>query len=124
VNAAPVSLLNTALPLALLAVLALLLPLGLVRRQTRSHVEVLVGLWAAAGLLLLAGAGVFAAVYAIEGGRVGAAFADAPLAAGWFFLKLSGYAALVWGPVLALVWLGLAQRVERYKGADRARDDE
>ncbi len=122
-NAAPISVLNTGLPLLLLGALALLLPFAMVRRDSRAHLEVAVGIWASAGLLLLAGAGVFAAVYAAEGARVGAALSDAPLATGWFFLKLSGYAALVWGPVLALAWLGLAQRVEKRKGADRARGD-
>ena len=51
---------------------------------------------------------------------VGAAFGDAPLATGLFFLRLSGTAAVAWVPVLLLTWLGLAQLVEKRKGRDKA----
>ena len=46
------------------------------------------------------------------------AFGQAPLASAWFFLRLSGFAALIWGPLLALAWFGMAQGVEKRKGED------
>ncbi len=122
IQSEPIGLWNTGFPLVLLGVLAVLFPRLLVRRGTRSQGEVFVAVWASAGLLLVAGAGVFAAVYGARGAPVGAAFGAAPLSASWFFLKLSGFAAMLWGPVLVLVWLGLAQGVEKRKGEDAARD--
>lgn len=119
----PISLLNTGVPLIVLGALAVLLPLMLVPRGTRKQWEVAVAIWGAAGLLLLAGGAVFAAVYAVEGIGVGAAFGEAPLATGWFFVRQSGLAAVAWVPVLLLTWFGLAQRVEKRKGEDRVRED-
>ena len=119
IQAEPIGLLNTGLPLVLLAGLAFVLPRLLVRTGTRSHWEVAVGVWASAGFLLLAGAGVFGVVYGLRGVGVTAALAEAPLATAWFFLRLSGFAAVVWVPVLGLVWLGMAQRVGRRKGGHR-----
>ncbi|MDF0600736.1 hypothetical protein P1J78_08340 [Psychromarinibacter sp. C21-152] len=110
------------MPLIVLAALAVILPLLLVPRGTRKHWEVAVAIWGAAGLLLLCGGVVFAVVYAAEGVGVGPAFGQAPLATGWFFVQLSGTAAVAWLPVLFLVWLGLAQRVEKRKGPDKARE--
>ncbi|WP_172299534.1 hypothetical protein [Pseudoruegeria sp. HB172150] len=121
IDAKPISFLNTGVPLILLGALAVLIPLLMVPRGTRSQVEVAVGIWASAGMLLLAGLAVFAVIYAVEGIGVWSAFGKAPLATGWFFLTLSGYAAVAWGPVLLLTWLGLAQRVEKRKGEDRAK---
>lgn len=121
IRAEPISLLNTGVPLAALGALAVLVPMLLVPGRVRSQVEVALGVWGAAGIVLLAGVAVFAGVYAAQGVGVGAAFGEAPLATGWFFLKLSGKAAVLWGPVLALAWLGLAMRVEKRKGEDRVR---
>ena len=118
----PISLLNTGLPLVLLGALAVLLPRLLVRRETRSHWEVLLALWASAGFLLLAGAAIFATVYAARGVGVISALSDAPLATTWFFLRLSGFAAVVWVPLLALVGLGMAQGVEKRRGEDGVRN--
>lgn len=117
----PISFLNTGLPLILLGALAVALPYVLVPRATRKHWEVAVAIWAAAGFLLLAGAFVFAAIYGWQGKPIGAAFAEAPLATLWFLLGVSGYAVVAWGPILLLVWFGLAQRVEKRKGEDGMR---
>ncbi len=119
----PINLWNTAFPLVLLGALAVIFPRLLVRRRTRSHWEVFVGIWAAAGLLLVAGAGVFAVIYGLRGAPVAEAFGAAPLSASWFFLRLSGFAALAWAPVLALVWFGMAQGVEKRKGEDKVRNE-
>ncbi len=114
----PISLLNTGLPLLVLALLAIALPVLLVPKSTMRHWEVAVAVWASAGFLLLAGAAVFGVIYGLGGVGVKTAFAEAPLATSWFFLKLSGYAAVAWVPVLGLTWLTLAQRVERRKGEE------
>ncbi len=116
----PIGFVNTGVPLALLAVLAVVLPWLLVRRGTRSHWEVGLSIWASAGFLLLAGAGVFALVYGWRGVEVGTALAAAPVATAWFFLRLTGFAAMLWVPVLALVWFGMAQGVEKRRGEERA----
>jgi len=118
----PIGWVNTGMPLVLLGLLAAGLPWLLAPGESRSHLQVAVAVWAAAGLVLLAGAVIFAAIYGARGVGVVAALAAAPLATGLFFLRLSGFAALVWGPVLMLAWLGLAQRVERRRGEDRARE--
>ncbi|MDJ0629273.1 MAG: hypothetical protein QNJ44_13525 [Rhodobacter sp.] len=118
----PIGLVNTGLPLVLLGALALVLPRLLMRRRTRSHWEVALAIWASAGFLLLAGAVVFAVIYGARGIGIGTALAEAPLATAWFFLRLSGFAAVVWMPLLALVWLGMAQAVERRKGEDSVRN--
>lgn len=117
----PIGWWNTGFPLLLLGALALGLPRWLVARATRSQREVALAVWASAGLLLVAGAIVFAAIYSARGVGVWAAFSAAPMASAWFFLRLSGFAALAWGPVLALVWLGMAQAVEKRRGEDVVR---
>lgn len=117
----PIGFVNTGLPLMLLGTLALVLPWVLVPPGTRSHGVVAAVIGICLGLLLLCGASVFAAIYAAGGVGVGAALVEAPLATTKFFLRLSGYAALIWGPLLALMWLGLAQRVEKRRGQDQVK---
>ncbi len=119
-----ISFVNTGLPLVILGALAALLPFALVPSGTRRHWQAAVGVWGTAGIVLLAGAAIFGVLYGIAGAGVGAALGDAPLATGAFFLKLSAHAAVAWGPVLALTWLVLAQRVERRKGEDAARKED
>lgn len=121
INAAPVGWWNTGVPLVLLCSLALVLPHLVVRRKTRMHRDVFAAIAVAAALVLVAGEVVFALIYAAGGVDVWSAFLQAPLATGAFFLRLSAYAALVWAPLLALVWLGLAQGVEKRKGEDQMR---
>ena len=104
-------LVNTGLPLAALAALALLLPLLTVPRATRSQRRLALGIGLAAAITLLAGAGLFALLY----GRGG----DAPRLAA--VLRGSGLAALVWAPLLALSWFVRAQGVEARRGEDIAR---
>ena len=105
-----------------MGVLAIIVPIVMLPRGSRRQWEVAVAIWASAGMVLLAGAVVFAVIYAIGGVAVGAAFGDAPLATGLFFLRLSGTAAVAWVPVLLLTWLGLAQLVEKRKGRDKAQE--
>ena len=121
-HTAPITFFNTGLPLIVLAALAIVVPLVMVPRGTRRQWEVAVAIWASAGMVLLAGAVVFALIYALGGIGVAEAFGDAPLATGLFFLRLSGAAAVAWVPVLLLTWLGLAQLVEKRKGRDKAQE--
>ena len=104
-------LVNTFLPLAALAALALLLPLLTVPRATRSQRRLALGIGLAAAITLLAGAGLFALLYGMGG--------DAPRLAA--VLRGSGLAALVWAPLLALSWFVRAQGVEARRGEDIAR---
>ncbi|MAQ85270.1 MAG: hypothetical protein CMH12_18765 [Maritimibacter sp.] len=121
-HTAPITFFNTGLPLIVLAALAIVVPLVMVPRGTRRQWEVAVAIWASAGMVLLAGAVVFAVIYALGGIGVAEAFGDAPFATGLFFLRLSGTAAVAWVPVLLLTWLGLAQLVEKRKGRDKAQE--
>ncbi len=118
--AEPIGFWNTGVPVLVLGALAVLVPRWLCPPRTRSQGEVAVAIWAAAGVLLLVGAGLFVLIYAVSGTDVWGAFALAPVSTSMFFLWLSGFSALVWVPILALVWLGLAQGVEKRKGEDVA----
>ena len=120
IEAAPIGWWNTGMPLVVLGALAVLLPRLLVSRATRSHRAVVVAIVGSAALLVMIGAVVFAAIYAFDGAEVLAAFQAAPGLTAWFFAKLATFAAIVWGPVLALVWFGMAQGVETRKGQDAA----
>lgn len=122
IRAEPIGLLNTGLPLAILAALAWLLPLLTVPRGARSQAEVARGIGLAALGVLAVGAVLFAGIYAARGAEVGRALAATPLATGLFLVRLSGLAILAWGPVLGLAWLTQAQAVERRRGEDRMRE--
>lgn len=117
----PIGWVNTGLPLVVLAGLAGVLPRFLVSGDTRSQQAVMVSIFGSAVGLLISGGLVFAAVYGLGGVGIGAAFSNTPVATGVFFLRLSALAALLWGPVLGLVWFSMAQGVEARRGADIAR---
>ena len=121
-DADPITWVNSVLPMAILAALAVLVPLGLVRKQTRSQAEVAVTICASAGIMLLVSALTFAILYAAQGTDVWPAFKVTPIATTWAFIRISGYAALLWLPILALTWFGMAQGVERRKGEDAAKE--
>jgi hypothetical protein len=114
----PIGWVNTGLPMAVLAGAAVILPRLLVPGDTRSQRAVTVSVLSSAVGLLLLGAAVFAAVYSAGGAGVASAFSNAPMATGLFFLRLSAMAALLWVPVLALVWFAMAQAVEVRRGED------
>ena len=121
-QAEPIGWANTGLPLLILGALAVLLPQVLVPAATRSQGEAARGIVLSALAVLAAGVAVFAGLYAARGAAVGQAAVAMPVATALFFLRLSGLAALFWGPVLALVWLGKAQGVERRRGEDAMRE--
>lgn len=98
---------------ALLAALGALVPLALYRLHGVSLTALAVNLFASALALTAFGAVLFGALYLRQGVPL------SPALAGHFLtLGLSG--AIVWGPVLLLTGLGLAQRSETR--AARARE--
>ncbi len=120
--AEPIGIWNTGMPLLLLCALALGLPRLTVPRDTRDHAAVLRGIALAAALILCAGVLVFVFAYALRGAEVARAAVGMPLATTLLFLRLSGLSALVWAPLLGLVWLGQAQAVEARRGEDAMRE--
>ncbi len=112
----PIGWLNTALPMALLMLVALVLPRLLSGKSTRSQWAVSGAVAVTAVFLCLLGGGVFAVVYQVSGASATAAFAENILPTTLFFFGMSLKAVLFWGPVLILVWFGLAQGVERRRG--------
>ena len=117
----PVTLLNTGLPLALLSLLAVLLPRLLLPAQTRSHRRLVGVLGASVVLVLAAGCGVFAALKLVEGADLGGAFRAAPGLALGALLRPAALAAIAWGPILALSGLSLTHRIEDLRGQDMRR---
>jgi len=122
-QAQPIGLLNTGLPVAALLVLAIFLPRLLAPAQTRSHKIVAAATGLSALVLVVFGAFIFAGSYAIQGHPVMATFASDPLALMLFFLWQAAKTALIWLPVLGMVWFGMAQKVETRRGEDSARKD-
>jgi hypothetical protein len=100
--------LGTLLPLALLAAGGAAVPLALYRLHGPRLPALALNLAVSAGLLVLAGAAVFAALYAAEGVDL----ARRPGAAALHFLGLGLSSSLVWLPVLLLTGLALGQRSE------------
>jgi hypothetical protein len=70
---------------------------------------------------LVIGAVLMAVLYAAEGAEVGQGITQSPLNVMMFFAKRSVMAALLWGPILALAWFGMAQKIEHLKGKDGMR---
>jgi len=116
--AEPVGWLNTALPLAGLAALAVAALQALTPRATRSQARLAAAAVAAAAVTLVAGAVLFGLLRGLRP----AALAAAPVATALALLRASAGAALVWGPLLALAWLIGAQGVERRRGEAMARE--
>ncbi|MCL4187762.1 MAG: hypothetical protein KJZ85_09145 [Rhodobacteraceae bacterium] len=114
----PVGWLNTALPLAGLAALAVAALHALTPRATRSQSRLAAAAAGAAAVTLIAGA----VLFGILRGLRPAGLADAPSATAFALLRASAGAALVWGPLLALGWLMRAQGVERRRGEAIARE--
>ena len=112
-GAGPLTFTGGILPLSALVALALLLPAllaGATLSQRRLAVAMLVtsvGVWTA-------GAGLMAVLYWHANGEL--------VAGGWLYFERSAVMGLLYGPVLALIWLIRAQGVERRRGL-RMRDD-
>ena len=122
----PIGFLNTGLPVVSLALLVILIPRLILPAGTLSHQVLAVAIAVTALITLAFGAVFFALSYGWLGAPVWATFQDAPTSIAAYFLRLSAMAALIWGPVLALVWYTSAQGVERRRGEARAarKDDQ
>jgi hypothetical protein len=120
----PVTLLNTALPLAAIGAAGVVLPRLLVPAGTRSLARLALGAAACVPLMLLVAMAVFLAVRWAAGADMAGALAAAPGLVLGELARSAAMSTLVWGPALALSALSLAQRIERLRGEDMARRQE
>ena len=107
---------ETLLPLALVALLAVLLPEGLASPRSLSQRRLAGAMAVSAGLILLAGAVLMAALYVWQGSEVVAGFSAYPFATARYFMAKSLWLVPFWAPLLALVWVIKAQALEGRKG--------
>ncbi|MBL9054289.1 MAG: hypothetical protein JNN02_11220 [Tabrizicola sp.] len=107
---------NTILPMVLLCGLVTLLPGLLVPRATLSQQHLALGIALTAVLTLLAGAALSALLYAAINHGVLSQVLQSPIDRATFFLGRSLLFALLWGPLLAFVWLVKAQELNRRVG--------
>ena len=119
----PVTLLNTGLPLALLAALAILLPRLLLPAQTRSHRRLVAVLGVSAALVLAVGCALVAGMKLAGGADLAGAFRAAPLLTLAAIARPAALAAIAWGPLLALSGLSLGHRIEDLRGQDMRRGE-
>jgi len=113
-NASPLTLSNAILPMLVLVALTIALPMLLVG-PTLSQGRLALGMGATGLTVLAVGAGLMVWVYGQENGGV-AAEVQGGLSRAGFFLGRSALMGLLWGPLLAVVWLIRAQGVERRRG--------
>jgi hypothetical protein len=114
---------NTAVPLGLLMALAVAIPRVLVDHHTRSHGKVVHGITLSAAFLVAIGFVISVAVTQMRGFEAVGHFEIDPLGAAWVHLRLSLMTAVVWAPVLGLVWFSHAQAVEKRRGLDLAQKE-
>ncbi|WP_431298079.1 hypothetical protein [Tabrizicola sp. BL-A-41-H6] len=107
---------NTILPLVGLCALVAWLPGWLVGRGTLSQVALARAVGVTAVVAFAVGAGVALALYAAINEGVWARVLAAPVERLGFFLGRSALFAMLWGPVLAFVWLVRAQEMNRRIG--------
>ncbi|SFK92953.1 hypothetical protein [Shimia haliotis] len=110
---------NTGLPLIVLGVLAVLLPRLVVDGDTRSHGKVAAGIGVCAVILFAVGYAVSYVLTHTRGVHAMALGSSPELGSAlWVHSRLSLMAAIVWAPILGLVWFGQAQGVEARRGQD------
>lgn len=107
---------NTILPMLALGGLAVLVPSLVVPRQNLSHPVLTRAVVATGALVLAVGAILAALLYARINEGVFAQILAAPLERAGFFLGRSALFAMLWGPLLAFVWLVQAQELNRKVG--------
>ena len=111
---APLTLSNAILPMLVLVALTIGLPM-LLAGPTLSQGRLAAGMVATGVVVLAVGAGLMVWVYGQENGGV-VVEVQGGLARVGFFFGRSALMGLLWGPLLAVVWLMRAQGVERRKG--------
>jgi hypothetical protein len=107
---------NSILPLVGLCALVALLPGWFAGRECLSQRVLAWAVVKTALVTLVVGAGLAAALYAAINDGVVAGIVAAPLERGGFFLGRSALFVMLWGPVLAFVWLVKAQEINRRIG--------
>ncbi|WP_417243519.1 hypothetical protein [Celeribacter sp.] len=110
--------LTVALPVAGMAALGYYLPRLLTPSRVRRQRHAVYATFCAAVTLWLGAAVMMAGLYGSGGAPVATAGAIAPVATGVYFLKRAASSVIVWGPMLALGWFSVAQRIERAKAQD------
>jgi hypothetical protein len=115
-NGLTLDLWNSILPLAGLCALVAWLPGWLVGRGNLSQGALSRAVGVTALVALVAGAVLAVALYATINEGVWAGILAAPLERVGFFLGRSALFALLWGPVLAFVWVVKAQEMNRRLG--------
>ena len=118
-DAAETMIVKTALPVACMAVLSVILPYVFVPRNTRSHKTVTVCIMGTALCLVVFGA---ILTNLFDARNLDALSGMQSLYAVWLYLRESLYFMIVWVPLLGLVWFNFAQRVERLRGEDIMRE--
>jgi hypothetical protein len=117
----PVTLLNTALPLAVIGTAGIVLPRLLLPARTRSLALLAWVSAACVPLLAILAMAVFLAARWAAGADIPGVLAAAPWLVIGELARSAAMSTLAWGPALALSVLSLAQRIERLKGEDMAR---
>ena len=113
-----ITLWNTALPLTIAGALGWVVPRFISPPETRSHGKVAIAIGASAIVLILISAGLFAVVDLAKFAR--AAEMGGLLLAIEIALRGSILFAVAWVPMLLLCWFNMAQRVEYWRGRDKA----
>lgn len=108
-------LLEMAIPALILGALAVGVPLVLARRAVTQG-ELARGIGLSALVCLIAGVFVLFAQYALLSPGQGQLLMTDPLGRFGFFFGQSLRAGVIWGPILAVVWLIRAQGVEERRG--------
>ena len=112
--------LATFLPIAILGIVALALPHLLVPRDTRSHRSLGLGIAVTVSVLILLGPLLYA-LFDTRDLYEANTFAEGAVIA-WIVFLDSLSAAILWAPLVGLIWFGKAQRVEKLRGEDMARE--
>lgn len=107
---------ETLVPLALVALLAVLLPEVIASPRSLSQRRLCGAMALTAMAVLIAGVILMAILYIWQGGKVVASFGTYPLATTRYFLVVSLRLVPFWAPLLALVWLIKAQSLEGRRG--------
>ncbi len=113
---APISFINTGVPLIALTALAIFLPRALVNKTTLSQYALARSILISAILLAAISAAILGVVNQWQGLDVVGALGVDPLATIGQLFKASFKAVLFWAPMLALVWFLLATDVEKRRG--------
>ena len=115
-NALTLNLWNGILPMVVLCVLVVVLPGWFARRNTWSQRTLAFAAFKTAVVTFAVGALIAAGLYAAINEGIYEEFLRDPVGRATFFLGRSALFAMLWGPLLACVWLVKAQELNRRIG--------